>query len=154
MFVETIRLHFDSPADTTVNHAVLYVLDTSDLEVEAAGLIAQIDQVAKKLESLISPNARVAQDQQAYEKTFNAAHQQHQALLAKRAAVVAAIKNKHNRLAAYRYYQQEPAKLDVDQLTFSPYLCVALLDKGTVSTGDTVTFQFRDGSMQVVPISP
>ena len=53
MFLEAIRLRFGSPADDTVNHAVLDALDTSDLEVEAAGLIAQIDQVAKKLESLI-----------------------------------------------------------------------------------------------------
>ncbi|AZR01637.1 recombinase family protein [Trueperella pyogenes] len=154
MFVEAIRLRLGSPADATVNHAVLDALDTSDLEVEAAGLIAQIDQVAKKLESLIARNARVAQDQQAYEKIFNAAHQQHQTLLAEHAAVVAEIQNKHNRLAAYRYYQQETAKLGVDPLVFSPYLCVTLLDKGTVSTDGTVTFQFRDGSTQTVKINP
>lgn len=146
MFVEAICLRFGSPADATVNHAVLDALDTSDLEVEAAGLIAQIDQVAKKLESLIARNARVAQDQRAYEKIFNAAHQQHQTLLAEHAAVVAEIQNKHNRLAAYRYYQQETAQLNVDRLVFSPYLCVTLLDKCTVSTDGAVTFHFRDGS--------
>ncbi|MGK2348184.1 hypothetical protein ACSJJR_02580 [Actinomyces sp. W5033] len=146
MFLEAIRLRFGSPADDTVNRAVLDALDTSDLEVKAAGLIAQIDQVAKKLESLIARNARVAQDQQAYEKTFNATHQQHQALLAEHAAVAAEIQNKHKRLAAYCYYREETAKLDIEQLVFSPYLCVTLLDKGVVSTDGTVTFIFRDGS--------
>lgn len=89
-------------------------------------------------------------DQQTYEKAFNASHEQHQALLAEHAAVVAEIQNKNNRLAAYHYYRQESADLDLEQLVFSPYLCVALLDKGTVD--GNVTFQFRDGSTQVVAI--
>ena len=101
---------------------------------------------------LIAHNARVAQDQQVYEKAFNASHEQHQALLAEHAAVVDEIHNKHNRLAAYHYYRQETANLDLEQLVFSPYLCVALLDKGTVNIDGTVTFHFRDGSTQVVAI--
>lgn len=101
---------------------------------------------------MIARNARVAQDQQAYEKTFNASHEQHQALLAEHAAVVAEIQDKHNRLAAYHYYKKETANLDIEQLVFSPYLCVALLDKGTVHVDGNVTFQFRDGSIQVVAI--
>ncbi|MEF3322924.1 hypothetical protein PV375_04425 [Gulosibacter sp. GYB002] len=152
MFLEAIRLRFGSPADDTVNHAVLDALDTSDLEVEAAGLLAQINEVAKKLQSMIAHNARVAQDQQTYEKAFNASHEQHQALLADHAAVVAEIQNKNNRLAAYHYYMQETANLDLERLVFSPYLCVALLDKGTVDVDGNVTFQFRDGSTQVVAI--
>ena len=153
MFLEAIRLRFGSPADTGVNQAVLDALDTSDLEVEAAGLLAQINEVAKKLQSMIARNARVAQDQQAYEKTFNASHEQHQALLAEHAAVFAEIQNKHNRLAAYHYYRQETASLDLEQLVFSPYLCVALLDKGTVHVDGNVTFQFRDGSEQTIATS-
>lgn len=49
MFLKAIRLRFGSPTDTGVNQAVLDALDTSDLEVEAAGLLAQINEVAKKL---------------------------------------------------------------------------------------------------------
>ena len=95
---------------------------------------------------MIARNARVAQDQQAYEKTFNASHEQHQALLAEHAAVFAEIQNKHN-------YRQETASLDLEQLVFSPYLCVALLDKGTVHVDGNVTFQFRDGSEQTIATS-
>lgn len=40
---------------------------------------------------MIAHNARVDQDQQTYEKAFNASHEQHQALLAEHAAVVAEI---------------------------------------------------------------
>ena len=76
------------------------------------------------------------------------------ALLADHAAVVVEIRNKQNRLAAYRYYQQETANLDVEQLEFSPYLCVALLDKGTVDVDGTVSFRFRDGRTQAVAIKP
>lgn len=47
---------------------------------------------------------------------------------------------------------QETANLDLERLVFSPYLCVALLDKGTVDVDGNVTFQFRDGSTQVVAI--
>jgi len=46
------------------------------------------------------------------------------------------------------------ANLDLEQLVFSPYLCVALLDKGTVDADGNVTFQFRDSSTQVVAIKP
>ena len=152
MFLKAIRLRFGSPTDTGVNQAVLDALDTSDLEVEATGLLAQINEVAKKLQSMIAHNARVAQDQQTYEKAFNASHGQHQALLAEHAAVVAEIQNKNNRLAAYHYYRQETTNLDLEQLVFSPYLCVALLDKGTVDVDGNVTFQFRDGSTQAVAI--
>lgn len=63
------------------------------------------------------------------------------------------IHTKHNRLAAYHYYRQETANLDVEQLAFSPYLCVTLLDKGTVNIDGTVTFRFRDGSCQEIPVT-
>ena len=65
----------------------------------------------------------------------------------------AEIQNKRNRLAAYHYYRQETASLDLEQLVFSPYLCVALLDKGTVHVDGNVTFQFRDGSEQTIATS-
>lgn len=68
--------------------------------------------------------------------------------------MVIEIQNKQNRLAAYRYYQQETANLDVEQLEFSPYLCVALLDKGTAHIDGTVTLRFRDGSEQEIAIRP
>lgn len=117
-------------------------------------MLAQIEQVAKKLLALIAYNSRVTQDQHAYEKTFSSIYQQHQALLADHAAVVTEIRNKQNPLAAYRYYQQETANLDLEQLEFSPYLCVALLDKGTLDVDGTVAFRFRDGSTQVLAIKP
>jgi hypothetical protein len=51
------------------------------------------------------------------------------------------------------HYQQETANLDEVQLEFIPYLCVALLDKGTVNVDSTVTFRFRDGSEQEIAIN-
>ena len=47
MLLKAIRLRFGSSTDTGVNQAVLDALDTSDLELEAAGLLAQINEVAK-----------------------------------------------------------------------------------------------------------
>lgn len=67
--------------------------------------------------------------------------------------MVAEIQNKINRLAAYHYYTQEIANLNLEHLVFSPYLCVALLDKGTVDVDGTVTFQFCNGSEQAIAIS-
>ena len=66
--------------------------------------------------------------------------------------MVAEIQNKNNRLAAYHYYRQETANLDLEQLVFSPHLCVVLLVKDVVDVDGNVTFQFRDGSTQVVAI--
>ena len=76
------------------------------------------------------------------------------ALLADHAAVVVEIQNKQNRLAAYRYYKQETANLDVEQLEFGRYLCVSLLEKGTVDVDGTVTFRFLDGSEREIASSP
>ena len=53
---------------------------------------------------------------------------------------------------ASRFDKTARANLELEQLVFSPYLCVALLDKGTVDVDGRVTFQFRDGSTQVVAI--
>lgn len=152
MFLEAVRLRFGSPAENTTSQPLLEVLDTSDFEVQATGLVAQIDEVAKKLQALIAHNARVAQDQHAYEQKFNATHQQHQALLAQHAETYAQIQSKQNRLAAYRYYRQETTNLNINNLAFSPYMCVTPLDKGVVSDEGIVTFQFRDGSTQTVAI--
>lgn len=154
MFLEAVRFRFGSPAENTTSQPLLEVLDTSDFEVQAAGLVAQIDEVAKKVQALITHNARVAQDQHAYEQKFNATHQQHQALLAQHAEIYAQIQSKQNRLAAYRYYRQETTNLDINNLAFSPYMCVTPLDKGVVSDEGIVTFQFRDGSTQTVAIKP
>lgn len=75
---------------------------------------------------------------------------QHQALLAQHDRIYAQIQGKQNRLAAYRYYQQEATNLDINNLTFSPYLCLTLLDKGVVSTDGTVEFVFCDGLQRTV----
>ena len=60
--------------------------------------------------------------------------------------MVAEIQNKNNRLTAYHYYRQETANLDIEQLVFRPYLCLALLDKDVIGTDGTVKFVFRDAS--------
>lgn len=50
MFIVAIHLRFGSSSDTGVNQAVLDALDASDLEVEAARLPTQINEVAMKLQ--------------------------------------------------------------------------------------------------------
>ena len=47
---------------------------------------------------------------------------------------------KSNRLAAYHYFRQKTANLDLEQLVYSPYPCVALLDKSTVGVDGNVAF--------------
>lgn len=81
---------------------------------------------------------------------FAVCRPQHQALLAQHARIYAQIQGKQNRLAAYRYYQQEATNIDINNLTFSPYLCLSLLDKGVVSIDGTVEFVFCDGLQRTV----
>lgn len=97
-------------------------MDASSLELEAA----------RELENLIARNVRILQDQDDYAKAFNAAHQQHEALLAQQAEVLGKVRGKQNRLAAYRYFEQQITGLDIGQLAFSPYLCSTRLDHATI----------------------
>lgn len=154
LFLDAIRLRFTTRANPLLEQHILNASDASSLELEAVGLVAQIEQVAKQLDTLIARNARIVEDQDDYEKAFNAAHTKHQELLAQHTDVLTKIRDKHNRLAAYRYYQQEIAAIDIDRLAFSPYLCVSLLDDATVSADGSITFTFRDGSEQTIATNP
>lgn len=154
VFLEAVRARFSGCVEARVDEGVLRVLDTSSLELEAAGLVAQIDEAAKKLDELIARNARVAQDQDEYRRVFEQAHSTHQRLLGEHAVLLEQLQDKNNRLAAYRYYQQEVAALDTERLEFSPYLCVTLLETGTVTADRRITFTFRDGTTQTISAKP
>ena len=78
MLVEAVRQNLQSRKKLESEQVLLRAVDTSELELEAAGLVAQIDQAAAKLNELIARNARVAQDQDEYERQFNKAHKLHQ----------------------------------------------------------------------------
>ncbi|MGV3103800.1 recombinase family protein [Rothia sp. 32237D007AR] len=148
MFMEALKQRFNLGVDAGLELDLLKILDTSDLEIEAAGLVGQIEKASKQLEDLIARNARVAQDQDEYQSAFDAAHQKHQDLLAAHGVLLEQIQDKQHRLAAYRFFKQELEGLEGDQLEFSPYLRVTMLESGTVAAGGEVTFVFRDGSKQ------
>ena len=152
MLVEAVRQNLQSRKKLESEQVLLRAVDTSELELEAAGLVAQIDQAAAKLNELIARNARVAQDQDEYERQFNKAHKLHQDLLVQHGEVLAQIQDMNNQLAAFRYYQGQMGSLQVGGLKFSPYLCVTVLDSASVSADGIVTFKFRDGSTQAVAI--
>ncbi len=146
MFMEALQQRFDVGTDADLEQELLRVLGTRDLEIEAAGLVAQIEKAAQQLEALIARNARVAQDQGEYQRASDATHQKHQSLLAAHGALLEQIQDKQHRLAAYRFFKQELEGLDGAPLEFTPYLRVAMLESGTVADGGSVTFSFRDGS--------
>lgn len=143
LFLQAVKDHLNAPEDPAVEAAILRALDTRELEIQAEGLAAQIDAAAKHMDNLIACNSRTVQDQDQYERDFNQAHQRHQELLTQHSELLAQIQSKNDRQAAYHYYKQEIGQLDTDNLEFSPYLCITLLNSIEASVEQAPQFKFH-----------
>lgn len=113
-----------------------------DLHIEADQLFAQVGAAAEAIDVLIARNACVAQDQGEYQRRFDKLNTEHVRLLADYDKLLVQISDLENRQAAYRYYKEQLATLDLASIEFTPYLWHTLVDHADI----TITFTFRDGS--------
>lgn len=129
-----------------IDRAVAAELDTTDLHIEADRLFAQVGAAAEAIDALIARNACVAQDQGEYQRRFDKLNTEHVRLLADYDKLLVQISDLENRQAAYRYYKEQLATLDLASIEFTPYLWHTLVDHADITTDGTITFTFRDGS--------
>lgn len=125
---------------------LLAELDTTDLRLEADQLSAQAATVADAIEKLIATNARVPQNQADYQQRFDKLSAEHTALLQQHETLLAEIKDRQNRVAAYQHYKTSVAELDPHHVEFTPYLWHTLIDHAEVAADGEIIFTFRDGS--------
>ena len=122
-----------SKVDEVIGKAVRAELDTTDLHIEADQLFARVGAAAEAIDQLIARNARVAQDQTEYQRRFDKLTSDHARLLADYDKLLTQISDLENRQAAYRYYKEQLAALDLASIEFTPYLWHTLVDHAGLS---------------------
>ena len=133
-------------ADKLLDQAVLAELDTTDLHIQADQLLAQVNAANDALNKLIAHNARVAQDQNDYQKRYDKLSAEHSSLIGEYQQLLDQISDLEKRQAAYQHYKNEIATLTPAALEFTPYLWHTLTDHAEVNVDGTITFTFRDGT--------
>ena len=98
--------------DEVIDKAVVAELGTTDLHIKAEQLFARVGAAAEAIDALIAHNARVAQDQGEYQRSFDKLNTEYARLLADYDKLLTQINDLKNREAAYRYYKKELATLD------------------------------------------
>lgn len=139
--------------DEVIGKAVRAELDTTDLHIEADQLFVRVGAAAEAIDQLIARNARVAQDQTEYQRRFDKLTSDHARLLADYDKLLTQISDLENRQAAYRYYKEQLAALDLASIEFTPYLWHTLVDHAEVGTDGTIMFTFRDGRSQAISLN-
>lgn len=132
--------------DELLDQAVLAELDTTDLHIQADQLLAQVNAANDALNKLIAHNARVAQDQNDYQKRYDKLSAEHSSLIGEYQQLLDQISDLEKRQAAYQHYKNEIAALNPASLEFTPYLWHTLTDHAEVNVDGTITFTFRDGT--------
>lgn len=103
-----------------IDRAVAAELDTTDLQIEADQLFAQVGADAEAIDALIARNVRVAQDQTEYQRRFDKLNTEHARLLADYEKLLVQISDLENRQAAYRYYKEQLATLNSVSIESTP----------------------------------
>lgn len=117
-----------------IDKAVVAEFDTTDLHIEADQLFARVNAAAEAID------AHVVQDQTYYQHRFDKLTSEHAALLDEYHQLLDQISDLENRQAAYQYYKEQFATLDIASIEFTPYLWHILVDH----VDGTIAFTFQN----------
>ncbi len=120
------------------------VLDTSELDREAAQAQDKMMVVAMRVRKLVEENARVRMDQEEYQREYEALVAEHEKLSEKIRSIEDQKKDKADRRRQIEVFlrmleEQEECR------QFEPYTFVALVDKVVVRQDGKLNFCFRNG---------
>lgn len=120
------------------------VLDTSELDREAAQAQDKMMVVAMRVRKLVEENARVRMDQEEYQREYEALATEHEKLSEKIRSIEDQKKDKADRRRQIEVFlrmleEQEECR------RFEPYTFVALVDKVVVRQDGKLNFCFRNG---------
>lgn len=118
--------------------------DTTDLEIERDKLYAELESISKRMEDAISENARVALDQEEYNRHFNEMTDRFNSVREKYDQLTAQIEDKKSRLlGAEQFIKTLLSEGKIKE--FSPMLWHSLLDHAIVARDGKITFVFKNG---------
>ncbi|AWA43948.1 recombinase family protein [Trueperella pyogenes] len=133
-------------ADELLDAAIMEELDTTDLRIEADQIFARVNAASEALNKLIAHNAKVAQDQNVYQRRYDKLAAEHTQLLAEYEEIISRISDLKDQQSGYQHYKTKIEKLDPAELEFTPYLWHTLVDHATVNEHGVIAFAFRDGN--------
>lgn len=122
------------------------VLDTSDLEQERDELIGEISVVAELIQDGIYQNARIAQDQTEYRRTYDELTARYDRAKARLDEVTAIITDKASRCKSIALYLDLLGKQTGVLTEFDPFLWHGFVDHVTVYSREDIRFAFKDGT--------
>ena len=122
----------------------------SDMEYELLTLHACAANLAKQIEMLINNTAKSG-DSQLFQKQYEMLKSDHESVVAKIEKTENDMSEKRRKYAAISEFFKALEELEQSALSFSEDLWCSLVDKAVVST-DTITFVFKDGSEETLPI--
>ena len=121
------------------------VFDTSALTQERAGLQAEMNVVAEQIEQCIAENARVAQNQEDYQKRYDGLAKRFDRTKARLEEVEQTIAEKQAHREMVEQFLSELAKQDAIA-EFTDELWYSMIDCVTVYTKDDIRFTFKNGT--------
>lgn len=121
------------------------VFDTSALLQERAGLQAEMNVVAEQIEKCIAENARVAQNQDDYQKRYDNLAKRFDGTKARLEEVEQTIAEKQDHKEMVEQFLSELDKQDTIT-EFTDELWYSMIDFVTVYTKDDIRFTFKNGT--------
>ena len=121
------------------------VSDTSSLTEERERTMAEISSLEEKLRTLISENARVAQDQDEYGHQYAAIYDEYEKKLSSLDEIDAEITNREAREERIRIFIGSLSDLDKEQEVFDEQLWCGIVEHVTVYAKDRIVFTFAGG---------
>lgn len=105
-----------------------------------------IDLIFTKSISRFAHNAKVARDQNVYQRRYDKLATEHTHLLAEYEEIISRISDLEDQQAGYQHYKSKIEKLDPAELEFTPYLWHTIVDHATVNEHGVIAIAFRDGN--------
>lgn len=121
------------------------VFDTSALTQERAGLRAEMNVVAEQIEQYIAENARVAQNQDDYQKRYDSLGKRFDRTKARLEELEQSIAEKQAHREMVEQFLSELAKQDAIT-EFTDELWYSMIDCVTIYTKDDIRFTFKNGT--------
>ena len=119
---------------------------TEALQEEKFRLASEMSVLSRMKQKLVEANARVAQDQDEYDKQYNEMVRRHDALMEQYNKIVGAIADKGKRKACLATFISELKKQDGVISEFDEDLWCSLVDYVTIGRKKEIKVTFRDGT--------
>jgi len=147
-FVSAANKALDGRTEATETFRLIKetVLDTSALEQERDELISEINVVAGLIKDGIYQNARVAQDQDEYSRSYDDLTARYDRAKARLDEVTEAIADKASRYKSIENYLKLLTQRDGVLTEFDPLYWHGMVDHVTVYSREDIRFTFKDGT--------